>query len=62
MADEDMTSSEEYGYRSWMGPLNDDQKASARAEVLKGSVHFCRKRLIDPADDLSTVLENLFRT
>ena len=60
MADEDMTSSsEEYGYRSWMGPLNDDQKASARAQVLKGSVHFCRKRLVDPADDLSTVLERL---
>ena len=40
-------------------PLNDNQKASARAEVLKESVHFCRKRLVDPADDLSTVLERL---
>ena len=43
-----------------MSPLTDDeQKADARAEVLRGSDHFCRERLTHEADGLSAVVERL---
>ena len=64
MADEDMNSSLSNDslerFRDWMSPLTDDeQKADARAAVLRGSDYFCRERLTHEADGLSAVVERL---
>ena len=44
---------------TWALPLDNDEKADARAEVLKGAECFCQERLFVPADDAAALLERV---